>query len=117
MTGFVDYTELVIYYSICSLCVVPSIWDEPVALVPLEAMTMGLPVIISDAGGMIEYEKNNCLIIVPRGKDFESNLRLAIEQIYYDKIFRSELGARGKARSADYSKLQYFQKFSSIFES
>ena len=63
-TGFIHGSILRNYLMLCDLCVVPSVYQEPVALVPLEAMGVGLPVIITDVGGMKEYYDGKSLLKV-----------------------------------------------------
>ena len=45
--------------------VFPSVWDEPFAVVPLEAMALGLPVVASASGGTpeaVEHESSGVLV-------------------------------------------------------
>ena len=65
---------------LCDLCVVPSVYQEPVALVPLEAMGVGLPVIITDVGGMKEYYDGKSLLKVSKISEV-----VDIEQIVFSK--------------------------------
>ena len=54
-TGYVDQNRLPYVYNLADVAVLPSIWDEPAGLTNLEAMACGLPVITTDAGGILEY--------------------------------------------------------------
>jgi glycosyltransferase involved in cell wall biosynthesis len=47
--------ELTTQYELADALVVPSIWPEPAGLVVPEARQFGLPVIVSDAGGLPEW--------------------------------------------------------------
>jgi glycosyltransferase involved in cell wall biosynthesis len=48
--------------------VVPSVWEEPFGLVPIESITRGLPVIASDSGGMRESVRHGRTgLLYPRG--------------------------------------------------
>lgn len=115
-TGFVHNSLLPIYFSISDVCVVPSIYEEPLALVPAEAMTSGLPVIISDSGGMIEYEKDECLIVVKRGDDIVKNIREAILRLYNNPNDKEEFIKRGKKRAEDFTKKKYYFNFYDLFK-
>jgi glycosyltransferase involved in cell wall biosynthesis len=73
----------------------PSVWDEPFAVVPLEAMSMGLAVIASTAGGTPEavvHEQTGLLF--PRG-DIEA-LSRAILRLAADRELAGSLAAAGQ---------------------
>ena len=116
MTGYIPNNELGLYFSLSSLCVVPSVWEEPVALVPLEAMTFGLPVIITNSGGMVEYQKDNCILIVDREPDLEITLSKAINSVYNDKELRKTMIAKGRQRAAEFSSHKFYYDFLNVFE-
>jgi glycosyltransferase involved in cell wall biosynthesis len=47
----------------------PALWEEPWGLVPLEAMSVGTPVVATGTGGSGEYleDGTNCLLFRPAG--------------------------------------------------
>lgn len=114
-TGFIHNSLLPIYFSIADVCVVPSIYEEPLALVPAEAMTSGLPVIISDSGGMIEYQKNDCLIVVKRGKNIVKNIKEAIQKLYNNPDYRNEFIVKGNKRAEEFTKEKFYFNFKNLF--
>jgi glycosyltransferase involved in cell wall biosynthesis len=58
--------------------VVPSLWEEPLGLVPIEAILRGLPVIASDSGGLRETVCDGRTgLLYPRGDDAALGRRLA----------------------------------------
>jgi glycosyltransferase involved in cell wall biosynthesis len=76
--------------------VLPSIWDEPFAVVPLEAMALGLPVIATAAGGTaeaVEHERTGVLV-PPRDPPA---LCAAILRLAADPRFAASLAASGQA--------------------
>ncbi|GGF81859.1 glycosyltransferase family 4 protein [Wenyingzhuangia marina] len=115
-TGFIHNSLLPVYFSIADTCVVPSIYDEPLALVPAEAMTAGLPVIITDSGGMVEYQKEECLIVVKRGDDIVKNIKEAILRLYNNPNEKEEFIERGKKRAEDFTKEKYYFNFYDLFK-
>lgn len=116
MTGYIPNNELNIYLSMSSLCVVPSVWEEPVALVPLEAMTFGVPVLVTDSGGMIEYQKDDCISIVKRETNLASNLSGAILALYKDDSRREKMILAGKRRAAEFCPKDYYAEFLKVFK-
>ena len=92
----VPYHELVDHYCAADIMVVPSLYDNS-PYTCLEAMSCGIPVIGTSAGGMPEYIDNGkCGIIVPPG-DSESLARAILELTFdQEKRIRYGLAARHK---------------------
>ncbi|MCL4387087.1 glycosyltransferase family 4 protein [Patescibacteria group bacterium] len=66
--GFIDNHKLLELYYRADVCVVPSIWDEPLGLVVLEAMATKTPVVVTRKGGIPLMVKDgvNGLFVRPR---------------------------------------------------
>ncbi len=66
--GFIDNDDLIKLYYRADICVVPSIWDEPLGLVVLEAMATKTPVVVTRKGGIPLAVKDgiNGLFVRPR---------------------------------------------------
>ena len=58
-TGYVDHAYIPGLYSAADVFVCPSVWNEPFALVSLEAMSCGTPVVITKVGGIPEAVPEN----------------------------------------------------------
>lgn len=90
------------YYADADIFVLPSRYEGmPNAL--LEAMSCGLPVIVSDASpGPLEYVKNGVTgLVVP--VDNISALVMALERLIHDPPLRRRLGNAARARVAECS--------------
>lgn len=64
-TGGVERAEALLWMQVADLVVVPSRW-EGMALVPLEALAVGTPLVITDVTGASETVTDDCGQVVPR---------------------------------------------------
>jgi glycosyltransferase involved in cell wall biosynthesis len=94
-TGPTPYDILLKSYAVCDMMVVPSIWEEPSGIVPIEAMATGKPVLASRVGGLkhrIVDGKTGYLVEKNNPKDLaEKILRLLKSKKLLKKM---EKGAR-----------------------
>ncbi|MDH7556050.1 MAG: glycosyltransferase family 4 protein [Candidatus Methanosuratincola sp.] len=99
--GHVDDETLLSIYKEASVLVIPSLY-EPFGIVVLEAMSLGIPVIVSNTGGLDE--------IITEGKDglkFQSGspegLARAITKILEDEGLMARLVENAKSRAKEFS--------------
>jgi glycosyltransferase involved in cell wall biosynthesis len=80
--------------------VFPSVWDEPFGLVPLEAMSSGLPVVGTPVGGAAEFLADgvNCLRFAPGNEDA---LVAALHRLADDPKLRMRLVEGGRVTAAE----------------
>lgn len=52
LLGAIPQDELLKYYQMSDIFILPSIWNEPFAMVSLEAMSCSLPIVITNKGGV-----------------------------------------------------------------
>jgi glycosyltransferase involved in cell wall biosynthesis len=73
----------------------PVIWAEPWGLVPLEAMSVGRPVVATGTGGSGEYLRDgeNCLLFEPH--DDPGALAAAVRRLSEDEALRRRLREGG----------------------
>ncbi|MGH2953254.1 MAG: glycosyltransferase family 4 protein [Solirubrobacterales bacterium] len=73
----------------------PVLWPEPWGLVPLEAMSVGRPVVATGTGGSAEYLRDgeNCLLFEPH--DSPTALAAAVRRLADDDGLRRTLRAGG----------------------
>ncbi len=89
-TGYVRHSEIQKYYHCADFCIMPSIYDEAAGLVALEAQASGIPVVISDRGGISEFVHPKTELIVRYNGMFIDRLsdiikRLATDESLYNR--------------------------------
>ncbi|MDL2291928.1 glycosyltransferase family 4 protein, partial [Bacteroides sp. OttesenSCG-928-F21] len=113
-TGFVPYEEVPKFLSIADIAIVPSLWEEPFALTCAEAMAMGVPLIISNSGGMSEVVDANCAIIFDKTGDIPKNIRDGILELYNDNSKREKMSKAALKRAQLFSKEVYAERITSL---
>lgn len=97
-TIFTDWVKNVEeYYPLFDVLVVPSIFEEPFGLVNIEAMASEVPVIATEAGGIVEIVVNNETgYLVP--KNSPEHIADRIKKIILDKDLAEKMGKAGRKR-------------------
>src|SRR3989338_587418 len=93
--GFIDNHKLIKLYYRADICVVPSVWDEPLGLVVLEAMATKTPVVVTRKGGIPLAVRDgvNGLFIRPRNpKEISEKVNLLLK----DEGLRIKIGQRAR---------------------
>jgi glycosyltransferase involved in cell wall biosynthesis len=95
---FMGHVKPVDFYQLVDVLIVPSLWNEPLGAVIMEAMIFGKPVIGSDTGGIAEMvvDYENGLLFNP---DEPDGLLRAMERLYVDNNLRKKL-SRGAIHSS-----------------
>ena len=95
-------SELPGVYAAADAVLFPVRWDEPWGLVPLEAMSVGRPVVATGRGGSGEYlaDGDNCLLFDP-DEGGASALAAALRRLGEDDALRERLRAGGHATAAE----------------
>lgn len=98
-TGYVNYNEIADYYSVCDIGVMPTtLYEEALSLSVIEYMSMGMPVLISNSGGMVELVDPDCGFVIERNEEFISNLTARMEMLIRDenkfKLYSEEASIR-----------------------
>ena len=98
-TGYLTKAELRGYYEAARVLVLPSL-DEGFGLPALEAMTIGVPVVVADRGALPEIVENAGLLVDPTEPAAVAN---AIERMITDEDLARRCVNRGFERAAVYS--------------
>jgi glycosyltransferase involved in cell wall biosynthesis len=93
-------------YRAADLIWYPTIDEEPLGLVPPEAMATGVPVIVSRSGGMVETVLDGVTGLVV-AKDDPAGLAAAAIRVLTDPALRARLVAGGRDRSALFDNERY----------
>ena len=90
-------------YADADAVVFPVTWDEPWGLVPLEAMSVGRPVVATGRGGSGEYlnDRRNCLLFAPGDA---GALAAAVRELAGDAELRGRLVQAGYETAARFSE-------------
>lgn len=110
-TGFKPYQEIPSLLSLADIAVLPSIWEEPLGLTCIEAMTTGLPVITTRQGGIPETVTPDCGILLDPGETLPHQLTDAILDLYHHQEKREAMSKAALERSRLFSKERYAKEF------
>jgi spore coat protein SA len=86
--------ELVKLFQQADVFCLPSVWDDPFPLAPLEAMATGLPVVASRSGGIPEALFDGGGVLVERGS--VESLTAALRALAEDPELRRELALQAR---------------------
>lgn len=113
-TGYVAHEQLYKYYQISNCAVVPSTYEDPAPLVPIESMMAGKALILTNSGGAPEYVNSDCSIIVDKGNSLSQNIADAIVWLrdHPARLLSMEMAAREQAKK--FTTIQYYRNYMNI---
>lgn len=114
--GYIDNSRLPMYYQVADMQAIPSLWEEAVGLVALEGMCSGLPLVITNSGGMVEYVPDSAGIKIERDKDIVQNLAASILWMKEHPAERMEMGRQGRTVAGHYSPEYYYRDFCQLMK-
>lgn len=109
-TGYIDNGELYKYSLLADVQCVPSLWEEAAGLVVVEAMAEGIPTIVTNSGGMVEYINENTTLIVERG-NIVGNLKKGIMYLKEYPEIRRQMSENAKIQCKKYDETIYYRNF------
>lgn len=114
LCGYVDNNQIATYYKLADIQIIPSVWQEGAGLVAIEGMAAGLPQIVTESGGMVEYVSEENALILPINDMLSDNIVEAIVTLSDDAERRVQMGKAGLKRSKMFSSSQYYKDFVSV---
>lgn len=113
-TGFINNNQIPFIHSISDISVVPSIYDDPAPLVVIESACSGIPLIVTNSGGIPEYIDKECAIVVKRDENIVENLKKQLENLILDKNLREAMGQRAHIYREKFSEEMYYKNYLKI---
>ena len=110
-TGNIPYYEIPDYYAISNIQCIPSMWEEGAGLVAIEGMASGLPLIITNSGGMPEYTSNEAAIILQRDERLEDNIASSIMLLKNNHELFNKMSIAGRERAKEFTKENYYRQY------
>lgn len=117
LTGYIDYEHIQNFYKIASIAVFPSISTEAFGLTSIEAQACGLPVIVSDSGGMSETVSSKSGFIIDRKKNIKSQLIFLMKKLIDNNELRNIMSEEAKANVNFFSDFNFYNKLKFELES
>ncbi|MEX1113535.1 MAG: glycosyltransferase family 4 protein [Patescibacteria group bacterium] len=93
--GYVKGEALAEFYRRADVMVVPSVWDEPLGLITLEAMSSGTPVVASKRGGIgsvVKHGQNGFLVRARSG----AAIARAVNKLLADGQLRTRMSTEAR---------------------
>lgn len=115
-TGYVDNSEIYQYASVADVQCLPTLIEEAAPLVIVEAMAEGLPLIVTNSGGVMEYVDWDTAFIIERD-NIVDNLRRAICYMKDHPEVRKKMSENEKKESKKYDELVYYNNFIELINS
>jgi glycosyltransferase involved in cell wall biosynthesis len=114
-TGFIKNDELYKYYQVSDLLTVPSICEEASGLTVIEGLISGLPLIITNSGGMPENVSELSAFIVERDKYLIENIAAKIKYLYNNDQIYHIMSDAAITDSLEFSREKYYNDFLTVF--
>ena len=110
-TGFIHNNDLPIIHSICDIAIVPSIYGEPAGLVVIEALASGLPLVVTNVGGIPEYINDECAIVIENTENIVNDIKEALEKLIVDERLRLNMSESAYKHGQQFSEDRFYTEF------
>lgn len=113
-TGFVRHDQLYKYYQISNCSVVPSTYEDPAPLVPIESMMAGKALILTNSGGAPEYVNSDCSIIVDKENSLSHNIASAILYLKNNPEKAISMEKEARKQASKFTTKNYFSNYMDV---
>lgn len=110
-TGFIDHALLYKFFYISNVQAMISLCEEAAPLSAIEGMHCGIPLIVTDSGGIGEYVTEECAITVTRDERLVENIAEKILLLKNDSSLRKRMSDAGKQRAKMFTRERYYNDF------
>lgn len=117
MTGFIRNEELYKYQNIADVAVIPTLIEEAAPLACVENMAAGLPLIITNSGGMPEYASKDSTFVVNKKEDVANQIAEKILLIERNADLKKKMGKYASIAAGKFSIEATYDKFVNFFNS
>lgn len=90
-TGYMPYDRVPELLQCADIGIVPSIWDDPCPLSCIEGMAAGLPLIVTNSGGIPEIVDEKCAIILEKEQNLSNQIAKSIYYLYNNPDLRKKM--------------------------
>ncbi|MBE5905166.1 MAG: glycosyltransferase family 4 protein [Lachnospiraceae bacterium] len=113
-TGFIQPEEMRNAYGCADMVIMPTIGGEPFGMVALEAMSMGIPLIATRSGGLVEFLNEEYALLLDVDSKLEKNLEEAMVWGMNHKAQLETMGEAGIAfldQKKQFNEENYYKEF------
>ena len=114
-TGYVDNAEVYQYASVADVQCVPTLIEEAAPLTVLEAMAEGLPLIVTNSGGVAEYVDEKIALTIGKENVVE-DLSRAICYMKEHPEVRKKMSDVARKQSKKYDEAIYYKNFIEVID-
>lgn len=113
-TGYINNNELYKVHNISDIAVIPSMWEELFGLVVVEAMSSGLPLIVTNSGGIPEIVDSECAYIIDKDEKLIDNMAEKLDYLIEHPEIREKMGKHAKIRAKKFDMKEYLINFNNV---
>lgn len=110
-TGFINNNDLPIIHSICDIAIVPSLYGEAAGLVVIEALASGLPLVVTNIGGIPEYINDECAFVIENTENIVQDIQQALEMLIVDERLRFNMSESAHNHGQKFSEDRFYTEF------